>query len=224
MKLKTPIIIVNFKTYPQGVGKNAEELAKKCEQVAIETGKSIAISVTAADLFRVTQAVKIPVLSEHMDPDAAGSHTGKVLAEDIKENGAIGTLLNHSEDRYRLDRLEAAVRRAKEAGLVTVVCANNSEIAEAVAAWEPDYIAVEPPELIGTGVSVSKANPAIVTETVAKVKRIDPNIPVLCGAGVMNGEDVKKALELGAHGVLLASGVVKADDPVSVLRDMASGL
>ena len=34
----------------------------------------------------------------------------------------------------------------------------------------------------------------------------------------------RTALELGAHGVLLASGVVKATDPLAALRDLVAGL
>jgi len=45
---------------------------------------------------------------------------------------------------------------------------------------------------------------------------------VLCGAGVKTGKDVKRALELGAVGVLLASGVVKSKDPKKALQDLVS--
>jgi isopentenyl diphosphate isomerase/L-lactate dehydrogenase-like FMN-dependent dehydrogenase len=42
-----------------------------------------------------------------------------------------------------------------------------------------------------------------VSDTVAAVKAVNPNVRVLCGAGVKNGNDVAKAIELGAEGVLL---------------------
>jgi triosephosphate isomerase len=48
-------------------------------------------------------------------------------------------------------------------------------------------------------------------------------IPVLCGAGVKNGEDVRKAKELGAKGILVASGVVKAENPEEAIRDLLEG-
>lgn len=222
--MDTPVIIVNFKTYEQGIGCRAVELARICDKVASDTGKSIAVSVSPVDVGKVSEAVSIPVLSEHMDPEEFGSHTGKVLAADLKENGASGTLLNHSEDRYRMDVLEQAVVHARKTGLISVVCANNSEMAEAIAAWQPDFIAVEPPELIGGKVSVSSARPEVISEAVEKVKRIDDNVKVLCGAGVHTREDVRKALKLGSTGVLLASGVVKSDDPEGELKDLASAL
>ena len=105
-----------------------------------------------------------------------------------------------------------------------MVCANTVEDAKALAEFAPDYIAVEPPELIGGDISVTTADPSIVKDTVQAVKAVDPNVRVLCGAGVKNGKDVSAALSLGADGVLLASGVVKAQDPRAVLEDLVSGL
>jgi triosephosphate isomerase len=89
---------------------------------------------------------------------------------------------------------------------------------------KPYAIAVEPPELIGSGRAVSKVDPAIVEDTVKAVKRVAKDCVVLCGAGVTNGEDVRAALELGAEGVLLASGVVKAKDQKAALLDLTAGL
>jgi len=83
---------------------------------------------------------------------------------------------------------------------------------------------VEPPELIGTGISVSKAKPEVVTSTVGLIKRINPEVVVLCGAGITRGEDVSAALRLGTEGVLVASGVVKAKDPYKVLLEFAEAI
>jgi len=118
--------------------------------------------------------------------------------------------------------LEAAIRRAEEVGLMTMVCSNNPKVSAAVAALSPDYVAVEPPELIGTGIPVSKAKPEVITNTVNLVKKISPKVKVLTGAGISTGEDVKKALELGTVGVLLASGVTRAKDPEKAIRDLVS--
>ncbi len=120
--------------------------------------------------------------------------------------------------------LEAAIRRAEEVGLMTMVCSNNPAVSAAVAALGPDYVAVEPPELIGTGIPVSKAKPEVITDTVELVRRVNPDVKVLTGgAGISTGgEDVKKALELGSVGVLLASGVTKAKDPEKAIRDLVS--
>ncbi|ASI99403.1 triose-phosphate isomerase [Thermococcus celer] len=221
-KLKEPIIAINFKTYAQATGDGALRIAKAAEKVWKETGITIVVAPQLADLYRVAQEVEIPVFAQHIDPITPGSHTGHVLPEAVKEAGAVGTLLNHSENRMVLANLEAAIRRAEEVGLMTMVCSNNPAVSAAVAALGPDYVAVEPPELIGTGIPVSKAKPEVITDTVELVRRVNPDVKVLTGAGISTGEDVKKALELGSVGVLLASGVTKAKDPEKAIRDLVS--
>jgi len=126
--------------------------------------------------------------------------------------------------RMRIADIDFAVEKCRELGLETIVCSNNLEVSKACSLTNPGYIAVEPPELIGGDVSVTTANPEIVRNTVNAIKNINPNVKVLCGAGVKNGKDVAKALELGAEGVLLASGVVKAKNPKDVLMDLISGI
>ncbi|KPU62787.1 triosephosphate isomerase [Thermococcus sp. EP1] len=220
--LKEPIIAINFKTYIEATGERALKIAKAAEKVYKETGITIVVAPQLADLYRIAQEVEIPVFAQHIDPVKPGSHTGHVLPESIKEAGAVGTLLNHSENRMILADLEAAIRRAEEVGLLTMVCSNNPKVSAAVAALSPHYVAVEPPELIGTGIPVSKAKPEVITDTVELVKKVNPNVKVLTGAGISTGEDVKKALELGTVGVLLASGVTKAKDPERAIRDLVS--
>ena len=146
------------------------------------------------------------------------------LIEALKQAGAIGSILNHSEKRIPHMQISETITRLKEAGMISVVCAQDDEEAKALALLSPDYIAVEPPELIGTGVSVSQTQPEIVMKTVNNIKEANPGVKVLCGAGVSNGSDVKKAIELGVEGVLLASAFTKAADPRAVLLDICGGL
>lgn len=221
-KISYPIILVNFKTYAEATGPKAVRLSKIAERVSDKTGVCIAVAVQPTDIYRVSSECSIPVFAQHVDPVPQGAFTGHVTSEALKEAGAIGTLLNHSEMRLRIDIIDEAIRRAKNVGLVTCVCANNAEVSKAVAALKPSAVAVEPPELIGTGVSVSKARPEDVTKTISAVREVDPALPVLCGAGITSGSDVEAALRLGTAGVLVASGVVKARDPEAVLLDFAT--
>lgn len=221
--MKTPIIVVNFKAYEKSTGWNAEVLSKLCEKISFETGKTIVVAVQEADIYRVATEVKIPVFAQHIDPVEFGAHTGSILAEDVKENGAVGTLLNHAERRISPEVIEKSIRRAKEVGLITIVCAPTPELAEKIASFNPDFIAIEPPELIGGDVSVSTAEPEIITGTIKKVHSV-AKIPVLCGAGIKNKNDVERAIRLGAKGILLASGVTKSDNPEKVLRELVNGL
>jgi len=222
--LKTPVIVLNVKTYEEATGKKALEIAKLMVTLARETGASLAIAVQPTDIQMCAENVSIPVFAEHIDPITPGSHTGWILPEAVKAAGAVGTLINHSEHRLKIADIDVCVTRSKELNLDHIVCTNNVATSKAIAALSPNFLAVEPPELIGGDVSVTTANPEIVSRSVDAVKKIDKRVGVLCGAGVKNGKDVEKAIELGADGVLLASGVVKAKDREKVLRDLISGL
>jgi len=214
------MIIVNFKNYESAIGVNAVTLAKIHELIAHETGAKIAIAVNALDLEKVRKTVSIPVFAQHTDAAGFGSTTGSIVPELVKKMGVTGTLLNHSEKRLGAE-LASCVTAAKQAGLQVIVCAETSDEAAKISAnLQPDFIAVEPPELIGGDVSVTNANPEIITDTAQKIG----TTAMLVGAGVKNGEDVKTALKLGAKGVLLASGVTKANDPAATLRNLVSGL
>lgn len=222
--IKTPVVIINFKTYSQATGENAVVLAKTCEAVSKEFDVPIVVAPQISDLYRVAQVVDIPVFSQHMDPGEQGRFTGHVLGEALVEAGCSGTLLNHSENRMQLADVEMAVTKARNLNLYTVVCTNNPIVSVAAATMKPDSVAVEPPELIGTGISVSQAQPEVISGTVEMIRNVNKEVVILCGAGISNGDDVSAAMKLGSQGVLLASAVAKSDRPNDVLRSLASPL
>ena len=217
---KKPLIVLNFKTYSESMGDKAELMAKYCQEVSIESGVDIISCPQTPDIFRITSAVKIPVFAQHIDGAGSGGFTGHINADCIRFAGAVGTLINHSERRLLLSEIDSAIQAARKAGLKTIVCTNNIAVTSAASALFPDFVAVEPPELIGSGIPVSKANPEIVSGSVSAVKKINPKVKVLCGAGISTGDDVAAAIELGTQGVLLASGVIKAKDPKAALFDL----
>ncbi len=210
MEIKYPLVLINFKAYSQASGKKGLELAKVAEKISKDTGITIAVAPQVTDLALIASRVEIPVFSQHADAVDPGSHTGHITLEAIKDAGATGTMLNHSERRIRADQVDFLVKKARKIGLVTVVCTNTPEVTAAMAALGPNMVAIEPPELIGTGIPVSKAKPEVVLGSVELVKKVNPDVKVLCGAGITTGDDVAAALKLGTVGVLLASGVVKA--------------
>ncbi|PVX26656.1 MAG: triose-phosphate isomerase [Candidatus Bathyarchaeum sp.] len=222
--LKLPIIIVNYKTYSEATGKKAVKLSKIAEEVSMQTGVNVAVAPQLADIASVCDAVSIPVFSQHIDPIAPGSSTGHVLLESVKEAGAIGTLINHSERRLKLCDIEAIIALTRDADMVSVVCTNNAAVSEAAAALKPDIVSLEPPELIGTGIPVSQSKPEVVKDTVSLVRHVNPCVVTLCGAGITKGEDVSAALNLGTKGVLVASGIVKAKDPRKVIMEFAEAV
>lgn len=222
--LKTPCIIVNLKTYQQGFGKKGLELIKNLEKASTGFKGQVAVAAATVDIKFFSEKSSLPVFAQHIDPVGFGAFTGHVLPEAVKEAGAIGTLINHAERRLTIADIGAAVSRCREVGLTSCVCTNNVDTSAAVAALGPDFLAVEPPELIGGTVSVSTAKPEIISGSVERVRKVNDKVKVLCGAGVKNGKDVSKAIELGSSGVLLASGVVTAKDVQAVMKDLLSGL
>ena len=216
------MIVLNVKTYTEATGMNALILARLMEKISKETGVSMAIAVQASDITSCAKEVSIPIYAQHIDPIKPGSNTGWTLPEAVKTVGASGTLINHSEHRLKLADIDTCISRARDIGLDTLVCTNNVATSKAVSTFSPMMIAIEPPELIGGDISVTTADPDIVRNTVKAVRTINKTVKILCGAGVKNGKDVATAIELGAEGVLLASGVVKAKDKEAVLRDLIS--
>ena len=212
-------VLVNCKTYPC----DPVDVAIAAREVSETTDARIAVAPQAAHLERVAET-GAETWAQHVDPIEYGSNTGDTLAETLADAGAVGTLVNHSERRLRLADVDGSIRAAERAGLETVVCANNPAQIGAAAALGPDAVAVEPPALIGSGTPVSQADPDVVEDAVESAAAVDATVSVLCGAGISTGEDVVAARELGAEGVLLASGVAKADDPATALADLVEPL
>jgi triosephosphate isomerase (TIM) len=216
-----PLLVVNFKTYLEATGKKSLELAKAAERVSLEKGVQIAVAPQFTDIKQVSESTELLVFTQHIDPVRPGAYTGHILAEAAKSAGASGTLLNHSERRIKISEIEESIGIAQTAGLLTLVCANSPGVSAAVASFNPDMIAVEPPELIGTGIAVSKAKPELISNTVKRIRGVNASVRILCGAGVSTPEDVTRALQLGSQGVLVSSSVVKSPNPEKLLAEMA---
>lgn len=222
--LATPLIAVNYKLYPQATGRAALELTRALERAARAAGGSVAVAPGFLELAEVARGARLPVLAQHVDALEPGQGTGHVTVESVRAAGAVGSILNHAERRLGIEALRGSVARLRSAGLASLVCAADVAATMEAARLAPDLVAVEPPELIGGDVSVTTAEPRVVSGAVEAVKRVAPRVKVLCGAGVKSGKDVRRALELGADGVLVASGVVAAKDPERALLDLLEGL
>ncbi len=220
--MKPPVIVVNFKVYQEAEGDRAYRLAKMVQRVSAESGVLMAVCPPQMWAAPIARVLEIPVYAQSVDPIPPGAGTGMITPSMLHSTDIAGTLVNHSEHRVPYDNIEKSVSMCSELGLHTIVCAENTEEAATLARYGPEMIAVEPPGLIGGDISVTTADPTIVSDTVGAVHAVKPNVAVLCGAGVKNGDDVRAALDLGAKGVLLASGVVKSKDPETTLRDLIS--
>lgn len=222
--MHTPIVILNYKTYLESSGENALELARALKSASEESGITMVAAPQAADIYRIQDQISLPIFAQHIDPITPGGHTGSNLIETLIEAGISGSLINHSENRMKLADIDEVIQLCKQNDIESCVCTNNIATSKAIATFSPDAVAVEPPELIGTGIPVSQAQPEVVEDSVKGVKSINKKIKVLCGAGISTGDDMKAAMDLGADGVLLASGIVKAENPKEALLDLVSKL
>lgn len=222
--MNTPIVILNYKTYLESSGENALELARALKSASEESGITMVAAPQAADIYRIQDQISLPIFAQHIDPITPGGHTGSNLIETLIEAGISGSLINHSENRMKLADIDEVIQLCKQNDIESCVCTNNIATSKAIATLSPDAVAVEPPELIGTGIPVSQAQPEVVEDSVKGVKSINKKIKVLCGAGISTGDDMKAAMDLGADGVLLASGIVKVENPKEALLDLVSKL
>tara|TARA_B100000287_G_scaffold108521_1_gene100813 strand:+ start:2606 stop:3268 length:663 start_codon:yes stop_codon:yes gene_type:complete len=216
------LIVVNFKTYQSAQGATAEILAQA--MASIETSARLVAAVSAFDLSAVVSAApELEVWCQHLDPIGFGSNTGWLHPATAIERGASGTLINHAEHKVSLEQVAILLEQLPE-GFEVCACAANIDEARSLAALEPTFVAVEPPELIGGDSSVTESDPEVVSGTAKAVRLVSDSVGVLCGAGVKTGRDVHMAIKLGTSGVLLASGVTKSLNPIESLRDLVSEL
>ncbi|MDE1726621.1 MAG: triose-phosphate isomerase [Thaumarchaeota archaeon] len=215
------MFIINFKNYEEISADNSLRLAESASRV--EKKYKIKIAVCPPQHL-VSEVAKLPitVFAQHTDTVKVGSTTGFVVPEILKKSKVSGTLINHSEHRIPSQDIEELVPRLRSLGMTSVVCVKDVDEAKKYARLNPDYIAIEPPELIGSGKAVSKERPEIITNSVKAVKDAKNSTQLLCGAGIVSGDDVAKALELGAQGILVASGIVKAKDWEKIIDEFAS--
>ncbi len=219
---RTPSLVINLKNYAEIHSNYSLDISKISESVANETSVEIIVCPPNPVLSKIIDNVNIPIYAQHVDDSKIGSSTGSIVPELLKSINCPGSLINHSEKRISLDEIERLIIRFKEIELISLVCAQSIEEVENIAKLNPDMIAIEPPELIGSGRAISKVNPKIISDSVDTVNQINNNIDVLCGAGIMTSEDVSIALELGSKGILIASGIIQANNWKNKIIELAT--
>ena len=221
--LRAPVFEIGLKGYAHGA--EAVRLARAADRLARQLDVTVIFDPQAVDIPAVARETRhLHVFAQHMDPLTIGRGVGGVLAEAIREAGATGTMLNHSERRMTLADVHLAIGRARDVGLATMVCADSPEEAAAVALLGPDIVLAEPPELIATGRSAATEMRGFVERTIELVGRIDPRIIVMCGAGIRTADDVANMIALGVGGTGSSSGILMASDPVAEMESMIAAV
>ncbi len=217
-----PILIINFKNFTEVQGDRCLALARIVEEVAKELclEDSVAIAPPTPALALIASKIdSITVIAQHVDDANQGSTTGYITAEMLRSFNIRGSIVNHSEHRLSFNTIKSIVDRLRGLNMLSIVCANTPDEVKELALLNPDYIAIEPPELIGSGNAVSKSKPEVIVRAVEAA-----NSKVICGAGIVDASDVSAALRLGSKGVLVASGIVKAKDWRVKVYELASAL
>lgn len=219
-----PILLINFKTYKEATGKNALKLAKICDEISRKKKVKMILCVQIADINPVSRNTSIPIFAQHVDYFEQDRHTGFVLPEDIKQEGASGTLLNHSEHRIPFEIIRKTVERCNKTNLKAVVCAATIAEVKRILKLKPYCVMFEDPELVSTGRSITKIEPKSVKKFAEMAKRFNSKSKSktisLCGAGISSNEDVKIALQLGCEGVGISSAIVKAKNKKKTITEL----
>jgi triosephosphate isomerase len=216
-------IVLNLKAYESTYGSRGVHLCQIAKEVSNSYGVRIIVCPNPLILIEAAQT-KAEVFAQHVDANKPGAFTGSITAKMLAEANVKGSLLNHSEKRLNPENIKATIDSLRENELESILCVQDNIEAVKYCVFKPDYIAIEPPELIGTGISVSVARPELITSSISAIKEIDKNIKIICGAGVSTPQDVKKAIELGVDGVLLASAYVNAKDHRRFLESLIAEL
>jgi triosephosphate isomerase len=217
------MFIINCKNYEEIAGDRIIEFVKIVEKVSKKYKIKIAVA-PPQHLVGLVSKSSIPILSQHVDVSNVGSTTGFVVPELLKKSGVSGSLINHSEHRISSKDIAYLVQKLRNLKMISILCVKDVAEAKKYAKLGPDYIAIEPPELIGSGKAVSKEKPDLIIKAVNAVKNTSSKTKLLCGAGIVSGEDVSKASELGSQGILVASGIIKAKSWTNMISEFAKAL
>ena len=217
------MFVINCKNYEEISGDKIIKFVKIAEKISKKYKVKIAIS-PPQHLVGLVANSSIPILAQHIDVSKVGSTTGFVIPELLKKSKVKGSLINHSEHRITSKEIEKLVLKLKELKMISILCVKDIAEIKKYVKLNPDYIAIEPPELIGSGKAVSKEKPELIAKAASIVNNSKNKTKLLCGAGIVSGEDVAKAIELGSKGILVASGIIKAKDWNKAISEFAKAL
>ena len=217
------MFVINCKNYEEVAGDKIIKFVKTAEKISKKYKIKIAVS-PPQHLIGVVASSTIPILAQHVDDSKVGSTTGFVIPELLKKSKVSGSLINHSEHRIPSKEIEKLVSKLKQLKMISILCVKDVAEVRKYAKLNPDYIAIEPPELIGSGKAVSTEKPELIAKAADALKSAKNNTKLLCGAGIVSGEDVSKAIELGSKGILVASGIIKAKDWNKIMTDFAKSM
>ena len=217
------MFVINCKNYEEIAGDKIIKFVKIVEKISKKYKIKIAVA-PPQHLIGLVSKSSIPILAQHVDVSKVGSTTGFVIPELLKKSGVSGSLINHSEHRISDKDIAYLIPKLRDLKMISILCVKDVAEVKKYLKLNPDFIAIEPPELIGSGKAVSKEKPDLIIKAANAVKNAKNNTKLLCGAGIVSGEDVSKASELGSQGILVASGIIKAKSWENMIGEFAKSM
>lgn len=212
------MIFLALKTYKQSTGDQVIRLLSSVKKIITETNVSIIAVAQATDIYRIRKELDIEVWAQHVDPIDPGKNTGWISPYSVKEAGATGVLINHSEHKLKEEVIIKTVKKARQHNLKIILIGQTVEMVKKFDSFDIDFLSFEKEDLIASPVSMIDQQEETIKSLVKIVKH-----PLIIGAGINDGEDTRKSKAAGAVGVLMATYFVTAPDPEKKLRELANG-
>ena len=213
------MFVINCKNYEKATGSNLAKLVRASEDASVKYGTRIALA-PPQHLISLVKSSRIMIFAQHVDDCDVGSSTGYFAPELLKALGVTGAIINHNEHRIPFANITNTIKRLRKLDMISIVCSRNIAETAKMATLDPDFVAIEPPSLIGSGNAISSARPELITRAAHALDGRDSRL--LCGAGIVSDDDVTKALDLGSEGILVASGIIKSASPRRTIATFAS--
>lgn len=215
------MLIINCKNYDCIDEKSIIKLSKIIKEISFKYKIQIIIA-PPHHLLTIPLRYKIPVLAQHVDNIDKNNSTGFLILKSIKISKINGSLINHSEHRITRNDIIDLIQKIKKLNMISVVCVENVGELKSYLEYNPTYIAIEPKNLIGTNRSVTTENPEIIKHASNILE--NHKTKLLCGAGISSSNDVTKATELGANGVLVSSSIIKSTNWYEKINEFANAM
>lgn len=214
--MKKAFFIVNPKSYLYG--KKLYDLAMRTDELSKSKDIKIYFTAPFIELREINKLTNNIILTaQHSDSTPIGRGMGHIVLEMLKDAGVGAVVLSHAEHKIDILEIEKVIKRAKELGIETIVCADSYEEVEKIAKLNPTIMLCEPTSLIGTGQLSSEEYMKKTTEI---IRNISKDILVMQAAGVVSSEDVYNILKCGYDGTGCTSGIVLAKDMFKILEEM----
>ena len=212
------MIFLALKTYKQSTGDQVIRLLSSVKKIIAETNVPIIAVAQATDIYRIRKELDIEVWAQHVDPIDPGKNTGWISPYSVKEAGATGVLINHSEHKVKEEVIIETIKKARQYNLKIVLIGQTVEMVKKFDSFDIDFLSFEKEDLIASPISMIDQQEETIKSLVKIVKH-----PLIIGAGINDGEDTRKSKAVGAVGVLMATYFVTAPDPEKKLRELAEG-